>query len=118
MIPAKVMEEAALLEYNNQENFSELIRYFELYKSIDDALFLAILNAHPHHIRYILLLKQIVQHYNLTLRSFLMTGEESAELLLSHYEQKNTPPSNYHFPKSLIDTDKQTIITASKLTAI
>ncbi|QQL50272.1 hypothetical protein [Mucilaginibacter ginkgonis] len=112
MIPAKVMEEAALLEYNNQENFWELIRYFELYKSIDDALFFAILNAHPHHIRYILPLKQIVQHYNLTLRSFLMTSEESAELLLAHYEQKNTTPSNYHFPKSLTDTDKQTIITS------
>jgi hypothetical protein len=41
-----------------------------------------------------------------------MTCEESAELLLTHYEQKNMEPSNYHFPKSLTDEDKQTIIVA------
>lgn len=112
LIPDKLPEGVALLEFNNVQNFWELVRYFELYKTIGSELFMGLLTAHPHHIRYILPLKQIVQHYDQNLRAFMMTEEESAELLLAHYEQKNERPTNYFFPKSLSEADKHAMIAA------
>lgn len=100
------------LEFNNRDNFWELFRYFEVYKKIGRDVFVAILTAYPGHIRYILRLKQLVDYYNIELRGFLLTCEESAELLLSHFEQKNEEPSDYNFPKSLTDADKHAIILA------
>lgn len=112
IIPADLMTEIEELEFDNRGSFWSLIRYFELYKNISNELFLIILKANPHHIREILPLKQLVDHYNTTLRSFLMASDESAELLLSHYEQKNSETSDYYFPKSLTDADKQEIINS------
>ncbi|WP_342648239.1 hypothetical protein [Mucilaginibacter sp. CSA2-8R] len=100
------------LEFDNRSNFWEVFRYFEVYKKIERKTFEKILDAHPHHVRYILPLKQIVAHFNTELRAFLLTYEESAELLLTHYEQKHDEPSEYYFPTDLNDTDKQDIIAA------
>ncbi|WP_448698252.1 hypothetical protein ACFGVR_15645 [Mucilaginibacter sp. AW1-3] len=100
------------LELHNRGNFWLVFRYFEIYKKIDRTIFTDLLTAHPRHIRYILPLKQLVQHYDGELKSFLLTYEESAELLLAHYEEKITrEPLNYYFPKSLSDLDKHTIIS-------
>ncbi|WEA01816.1 hypothetical protein [Mucilaginibacter sp. SJ] len=113
LAPDRFKEEIANLEYDNRENFWVLFRYFELYKKIDRDIFVQLLGIFPNHIRYILPLKQIVDHYNHEIRTFLMDYEESAELLLSHYEQKHDhEPNNYNFPKSLTDADKVDIIDA------
>ncbi|MFI5139735.1 MAG: hypothetical protein ACHQIM_18075, partial [Sphingobacteriales bacterium] len=112
IIPGQLFEELAQLEFDNRENFWELLQYFELYKKLDASLFSKALKAHPLHIRYVLSLKQLVQHYNSELRAFLLTCDESAELLLSHYEEKQIEPSKYIFPKNLTDADKHAIILA------
>ncbi len=112
IIPGQLLEEVIQLDFNNRENFWGLLQYFELYKKVDSGLFKALLTANPLHIRYVLPLKKLVQHYNIELRDFLLASEESAELLLSHYEEKQSEPSNYIFPKSLTDADKHAIILA------
>ncbi|SEN06983.1 hypothetical protein SAMN05192574_102357 [Mucilaginibacter gossypiicola] len=107
-----VLAEVGQLSFDNRENFWQLYRYFELYKKHDRSVFTAILAANPIHIRDILSIEKLVDFYNLELRAFLLTYEESAELLLSHYEQKHDRPSPYNFPKSLSDADREAIIEA------
>jgi hypothetical protein len=113
LAPEHLIPEIEKLEFNNWENFWQLFGYFELYKKHDRQIFVEILSAFPRHIRDILPIAQLVQFYNNELRSFLFTYEDSAEILLGHYEQKQTDePSDYRFPKSLSETDKESIIEA------
>jgi hypothetical protein len=113
LAPEDLIPQIGELEFDNRENFWQLFRYFELHKKHDRQVFIEILSAFPRHIRDILPLAQLVQYYNSEIRAFLLTYEDSAELLLGHYEQKKTDePSDYHFPKSLCDTDKESIIEA------
>ncbi|WP_207427079.1 hypothetical protein [Pedobacter sp. SYSU D00535] len=68
---------------------------------------------HPEHIRYVLKFKPIVEHYNSEIRLFLLSYSESAELLLSQFEEKRLSDADqYIFPKSLSDVDKHLIITS------
>jgi len=107
---AKIVEE---LEFDNRKNFWELFRLYETYKRTDRNILSETLRAHPHHIRYILNFKQLVDYFNNEIRSFLLTYEGTAELLLSHYEENNHPQqSAYIFPQRLTDQDKHNIIEA------
>lgn len=99
------------LEFQNRQSFWELFRYFEIYKKTDPKIFAQILTAYPNHIRYVLKLKQVVGYYDSEVRLFLLNYSESAELLLSHYEEKHTNEEDvYIFPKSLSFADKHAII--------
>lgn len=110
--PADLIGEISKLEFHNQEVFWELFRYFELYKKTDQDVFSQILSVYPHHIRHVLKFKQLVDYYNLEIRLFLLDYSESAELLLSHYEEKRSGDDDeYVFPKCLSDADKHSIIT-------
>ncbi|WP_345949153.1 hypothetical protein ABDD95_20115 [Mucilaginibacter sp. PAMB04274] len=101
------------LEFSNRSNFWQLFRYLEIYKRVDKTLFAELLNDHTRHIRYILSLEKLVQFYNAEVHAFLLNAEESAELLLSYYEQKHTgEPPAWYFPKILTDADKERIINA------
>lgn len=111
--PEQLITIVGELEFDNREDFWELFRLYETYKRTDRTIFSAILAAHPHHIRYILGFKQLVDYYNNEIRSFLLSYEESAELLLSHYEENDdSQQRHYTFPKSLTDQDKHAIIIA------
>jgi hypothetical protein len=111
--PEQLINIVGELEFDNRKNFWELFRLYETYKRTDRTIFSEILVAHPHHIRYILGFKQLVDYYNNEIRSFLLVYEESAELLLSHYEENNDSQQHgYTFPKSLTDQDKHAIIIA------
>ncbi|QEM06327.1 hypothetical protein DIU31_023425 [Mucilaginibacter rubeus] len=108
----EMVQEVGKLEFDNRESFWLVFRYFQLQKKVDRSVFEKILSTYPHHIRQILSLQGLVDHYNHEIRFFLFNYEDAAELLLSHYEQKRDgDQSNYHFPKSLTDTDKEIIIT-------
>lgn len=111
--PEQLVPIVAELEFDNRENFWELFRLYETYKRTDPNILSEILAIHPHHIRCVLTFRQLVDYYNNQIRSFLLTYQESAELLLSHYEESNDrEPSNYIFPKSLTERDKHEIINA------
>lgn len=108
-----LIQQIRQLEFDNRTNFWYLFGYFEVYKKHNRQVFVEVLSAFPAHIRNILPLEQLVKHYNVEIRAFLMTYEDSAELLLAHYEQKHTDePSTYYFPKSLSEADKESIIEA------
>lgn len=107
---SRVIEE---LEFSNRSNFWQMFRYFEIYKRVDKTHFAELLNDHPRHIRYILSIEKLVQFYSTEVRTFLLSAEESAEILLAYYEQKHTGKSpDWYFPKILTDTDKEAIIDA------
>lgn len=111
--PGQLVTIIAELEFDNRKNFWEFFRLYETHKRTDRNIMSAILKIHSHHIRYILCFRQLVDYYNNQIRSFLLTYQESAELLLSHYEKSNErEPSDYIFPKSLTDQDKQQIVDA------
>ena len=113
LIPDQLFEIVGELTFDNRKNFWELFRLYETYKRTDRTIFSAILTAHPHHIRYILGFKQLVDYYNNEMRLFLLSYEKSAELLLSHFEENNdSQQRSYTFPKSLTDQEKHTIIIA------
>lgn len=99
------------LEFRYRESFWKLFSYYQVYKRIDKEEFKNILNKFQHHIRYILENKKLVNHYNNEIRSFLLIYENSAELILSRTEKVDIArKSNFNFPKSLTEKDKEDII--------
>ena len=111
IVPDRLIQVLNDLEYVNRENFWMVFQYFEVYKKVDKDLFRDALTTNTLNIRYVLTLKQLVHHFNTEIRTFLFTYDSSAELILSHYEEKLDEPSNYIFPKSLSDADKYAIIS-------
>lgn len=100
------------LEYNYKNNFWELINELSIYNNVSHSTFSDILKRFSRHINYILPQKNIVQKFNNVIRDFLMTYKNSAEILLSQFEEKRSDKNypKYYFPKSLSLADKETII--------
>jgi hypothetical protein len=108
----ELMTEVSKLEFDNRGNFWEFFQYYKLYYRIDRDIFSRFLVTHHDHIKYILTLKQVVEHYNPEIRLFLLEYEDTAELLLSHYEEdRNNQADIYIFPKSLSKEDTHSIIS-------
>lgn len=102
------------LEYRYKNNFWELINKLSIYKNISQPTFSCILENFSSQINYILPQKNIVQKFNKVIRGFLLTYKNSAEILLSQFEEKKTDKKTpkFYFPKSLSLPDKEEIISA------
>jgi len=93
-------------------SFWELINNQRVFKRISKDNFRAILLKEPHLIHNILTHKNIVEHYNIVLKDFLLTYSQSAEILLSIYEVKEDFKKNQKLiPKSLTIGDKKNILS-------
>lgn len=105
-------KELTSLDYNYYDNYWNLLNNLNSLKNIPDSSFCEILEKHPLQIRYILKEKKVVEKYEKSIRNFLITYNESAEILLSSIEEKDSfgRKEKNHFPKSLSITDKETII--------
>lgn len=101
------------LEYRYKNNFWELINKLSIYKNISHPAFSCILENFSSQINYILPHKNIVQKFNKVIRDFLLTYKNSAEILLSQFEEKKTDKKTlkFYFPKSLSLLDKEEIIS-------
>jgi hypothetical protein len=101
------------LGYNYKKNFWELINKLSIYKNISHSTFSDILKNFSSQINYVLPQKNIVQKFNTVIRDFLMTYNNSAEILLSQFEEKKSDKksSKYYFPKNLSLADKENIIS-------
>jgi len=101
------------LEYNYKNNFWELIDLLSIYKNISHSKFSEILEKFSYQINYILQQKSIVNKFNKVIRDFLMSYENSAEILLSQFEERKSDKKSpkYYFPKSLSLEDKENIIS-------
>ncbi|WP_162818016.1 hypothetical protein U0035_02700 [Niabella yanshanensis] len=93
------------------KSFWRLINDLSIYKKIDRADFVQILESKPAQIRKVLLYKNLVEHFHNEIKSFLFNYDEAAELLLSKFEQEHRHKAPaYNFPNSLSNTDKENII--------
>lgn len=102
------------LEYHYQNNFWELINNLKIYEHISNSIFIGILKEFPYQIHYILLHNNIVKKFNEAIREFLLSYKNSAELLLSQFEEKkrDNKLTKYYFPKNLSLKDKENIISS------
>lgn len=100
------------LGYNYEKNFWELINKLNIYKNISHSKFNDILKRKPSKIYSILSQKKIVHNFNRVIRDFLLEYENSAEIILSQFEEKksNEKSEHYYFPNSLSLADKEMII--------
>jgi len=101
------------LNFNYRNNIWELINKLNIYKNISHLTFGVILKKYSYQVNYVLQQKNIVQKFNKVIRDFLMTYKNSAEILLSQFEERKTDNelSKYYFPKSLNLEDKEYIIS-------
>ena len=102
------------LEYRYKNNFWELINKLSIYKNISHSTFSDILENFSSQINYILPQKNIVQKFNKVTTDFLLSYKNSAEILLSQFEEKKSDKKSpkFYFPKSLSLSDKENIISA------
>jgi len=100
------------LPFGYIDSFWELVNNQKIYKKISAEIFALILSNEPHIIRTVLTHKDLVSHYNNVLRDFLINYPQSAELLLSIYEEKKDfHNKEMYLPKNLTIQDKENIIS-------
>ena len=99
------------ISFDYKSSFWEIINDYGLFKNITKEDLLSVLNDKPFLINEILQHKKIVEHFNTTIKDFLLSHPETAELLLTIYEVKDDDQKDkYYLPKSLTVNDKETII--------
>lgn len=103
-----------ILDYDYYENYWSLLNNLNSLKKISDSTLSKVLAKYPEQILYILKEKKVVSNYESTIRSFLLTYPESAEILLSSIEEIDNfgRKRKNHFPKSLNLADKEAIINS------
>ncbi|MBU1760649.1 MAG: hypothetical protein KKB19_07355, partial [Bacteroidetes bacterium] len=106
--------ELTTLDYNYYEDYWSLLNNLNSLKKVSDSALSAVLEKLPRQIRYILKEKKVVDKYDKTIKGFLITYSDSAEILLSSIEEKDNfgRKEKNHFPKSLSITEKETIINS------
>ncbi|MDD3077901.1 MAG: hypothetical protein PHH37_02195 [Paludibacter sp.] len=95
------------------DSFWKLIDDLKIYRQISVDVFVKILSNEPHIIRTILTHKDIVTHYNIAIRNFLLTYSYSAEILISIYEERDDSNNKQKMflPKNLTIQDKEEIVS-------
>ncbi len=100
------------VEFQYRAAFWKSFSYFKVFDRISKSSFLQVLENHPHHIREVLSNFQTVTYYDSEIRSFMLAYDKSAELLLAKFEESGRSKEvTYIFPKSLILSDKENIIS-------
>jgi hypothetical protein len=93
-------------------SFWELVNNQNIFKSISKIRFQELLKNEPNLIHEILTHKKIVEHYDLEIKNFLLTYSQSAEILISFYEEKEEfITRKMYVPKRLTKSEKETIIS-------
>jgi hypothetical protein len=102
------------IEYNFYDDYWSLLNNINDLKKITDTTLTEVLGKHPRQISYILKEKKLVDKYDKAIRNFLIGYSDSAQILLSSLEEKDTfvrREKNY-FPTSLTLNDKEAIINS------
>lgn len=95
------------------EDFWELVNNQNVYKRISKNNFITILTNESYLVNTILHHKNLVNNYDLEIKTFLLKYSQSAEILLSIYEVQDGFHKNQKFlPKSLSISDKENIISS------
>lgn len=100
------------LIFDYVESFWRLINDHKIYKRVSPPKISNVLAQEPYQVRTILKHKGLVDRYNEVLRNFLLSYEESAEIILSIYEvEKDFNQVDWFLPKSLTISDKERIVS-------
>jgi hypothetical protein len=100
------------LIFDYVESFWRLMNDQKTYKRVSPPKIATALAQEPYQIRIILKHKGLVDRYNDVLRNFLLSHEESAEIILTIYEvKKDFNQVDLFLPKSLTVSDKENIIS-------
>ncbi|WP_400260904.1 hypothetical protein ACFX5U_12540 [Sphingobacterium sp. SG20118] len=97
------------LDFHYRNHFWEIIDQLKVYKAISNDALLKVLESKPKEIKNILKQPRIVTAFSTTIRDFLLTHPDCAELLLET-EQSEDKNQKLNFPKSLTHGDKEKII--------
>lgn len=102
-----------LLLYGYINSFWMLVNNQKIYKRIAAENFEKILRDNPHEIKNVLIYKNIVNYYHTVLRNFLLIYPQSAEILLSIYEERAdlSKKKVKYLPESLTIKDKEEIVS-------
>lgn len=101
-----------LIDYQYYDPFWTLINQLNTYKKISSNSLKEILKSNRFHIRQLLKQRNLVNHFSSTIKPYLLNSTESAELLLSQFEEDHilSEKPTLYFPNSLKDSDKESMI--------
>lgn len=100
------------LEFDYKVNFWQLLEQLNSFKNLTNVKFKILLQDNENQLNYILQQKKIVVKFGQEIREYLLGNDESAEILLSTFEEKESlrRKAKYYFPKCLAMLDKEKII--------
>ncbi|MGM8363724.1 hypothetical protein ACSV4D_17555 [Flavobacterium sp. ARAG 55.4] len=100
-----------LIEFDYTKHFWDIVERLKLYKQIDKTDFKKLIFKERFFINEILHQKNLVQFFKTEIKEYFLEKKNSAEILLSHFEQEHlTKQAELYFPKSLTDDIKELII--------
>lgn len=100
------------IDYQYYDSFWTLLSQLNTYKKISSNSLQEILKSKRFHIRQLLKQKNLVTQFSSIIKSYLLDSTESAELLLSQFEEEHvlSEKPKLFFPNSLKDSDKESMI--------
>jgi len=106
-----IIEQFDSLEFDYHTGFWELMGKLKIFKKISSDIFNELIHSHNIWIREVLQQKTLVNKFGSTLRDYLIEKKDSAELLLSEFEQHHEYGyKQLYFPECLTQFDKELII--------
>lgn len=101
-----------LIDYQYYDSFWTLISQLNTYKKISSNSLKEILKSNRFHIRQLLKQWNLVNHFSNIIKYYLLDSTESAELLLSQFEEDHilSEKPKLFFPNSLKESDKESMI--------
>ena len=96
-----------------QKDFWELVELFKVYSEISHEKFEEIMKNPNFYLYNIIIYKKITYHFGVSIKNYMLSHPNTAELLLYEYEMKHSDLRNkYFFPNELTIIDKELIINS------
>jgi len=100
------------VDYEYQESFWLLLVKFNSYKKISPNVLQEVVENSRFHVLDVLKQKKFVDHFAQSLKDYLKKHEETAELILSQFEEEHlTDWQDIYFPKSILKQELEHILS-------
>ncbi len=100
------------VDYEYQESFWLLLVKFNSYKKISPNVLQEVVENSRFHVLDVLKQKKFVDHFAQSLKDYLKKHEETAELILSQFEEEHlTDWQDIYFPKSILKQELENILS-------
>lgn len=99
------------IDFEYTKHFWEIIEKLNIYKQLDKTEFKRVISTERFYINEILLHQNIVNFFHAEIKEYFLERKNSAEILLTHFEQDHlTKQAELFFPKSLSQDIMEKII--------